>query len=96
MTAMHHTGNISNNVDVFNSTVACTNYLKYFPVTFSILSSTAQYILVCAPSLVVLHRKIMKGHIILYPETYRNNSVITIPGCTELAVTPVPAEKTTL
>lgn len=52
-------------------TYACTcilsNYihyitnLKYFPVTLARLSSTAQYILVCAPCTAVLDKRYAKG-----------------------------------
>lgn len=69
-------------------------YLKYFPETLSKVSSTAHWILVCAPSLGNFMMKINSGHAMLYPGIYLASSVITTPGWSELAVTPVPANKT--
>ena len=66
-------------------------HLKYFPVTFSKLSSTAQFMLVCAPSQGVLNpTRLRKGDRRENPGKYLPNSVATPPGCTEFTVTPVP------
>lgn len=65
-------------------------YLKYFPVTFSKLSSTAQCMFVCAPSHGDLKNRDRVGYKMVNPGKYLPSSVATEPGWSELTVTPVP------
>lgn len=70
-------------------------YLKYLPVTFSSSGSNATYSVVCAPEIGVF----MNGQVTIRKNQpdgpfkmpiCRVSSVLTMPGCKELAVTPVP------
>jgi hypothetical protein len=78
--------------------LCCKIYLKYFPVTLSNEGSSAAYSVVCAPCLGLLtnghtrgRRKIAEN-VLLKKLICLIISVSTIPGCTEVAVTPVPAK----